>query len=165
MAKHYRIEGNKVIANVAKLTEDEITAIKNYLLLGFTLCEPQKKKNKEAKDAYVAEYVQAWLYENATDEQIEKYWELYNEPVIKDGEVVVYKKDCKSGKEGEPKKKGHINTLPWLNKTFPEYGKTEKEIEEMKKRADKKAAKEKVDQERADMVAQKIAERKETQNS
>lgn len=120
MAKHYIVEGNKVIADVAKLNEKELAAVKNYIALGFSLVEPKKEK-KVAKAEFKAEAIQAWLEENATKAQQAKYWELFNAPVEKDGEVVCYTKDCKMGKAGDPKKKGHIATLNWFKKEFPNY--------------------------------------------
>ena len=48
MAKaNYTVEGNKVIANIAELTEKELTAVKNYMALGYTLEE--KKVAKKTK--------------------------------------------------------------------------------------------------------------------
>lgn len=134
MAKHYIVEGKNIIADVAKLNEKELAAVRNYIALGFSLVEPKKEK-KDPKEEFKAEVIQAWLEENGTKAQIAHYWDLYNAPVVKEGETLYYAKDCKMGKKGEPKKKGHIATLNWFKKEFPKYAKTPEEIEKMEKEA------------------------------
>lgn len=51
MAKaNYTVEGNKVIANIAELTEKELTAVKNYMALGYTLEEKKVAKKTKSID-------------------------------------------------------------------------------------------------------------------
>lgn len=40
---NYKIDGKCVIAKIAELTEEELSAVKNYIALGFELKEPEKK--------------------------------------------------------------------------------------------------------------------------
>lgn len=112
---NYKLEGKKVIAKVALLSEKELQAVKNYIALGYTLVE-YKKEKKEPQELFKAITIQKWLEENATKAQQKKYWELYNAPVIdKVTNEPKYKKD------GTIKNKGHVATLSWFKKTFPNY--------------------------------------------
>lgn len=43
---NYKIEGNTVVANIAKLTPKEIAIVNNYRALGFELKEAEKPKGK-----------------------------------------------------------------------------------------------------------------------
>ena len=131
---HYEIknETKEIIANMEKLNDADIKAIKNYMAFGYTMV-PEVKEKKEVKipteaerlaNPYSTINVQKYLAEEGTKDQQEKYWELFNE-VIKDenGETVRYKKTTsdKKHKAGEPRVKGHVRTLKWFKEEFPNY--------------------------------------------
>lgn len=146
MAKHYKIDGNKIIANVKSLTEAEMKAVKNYIGLGFELVEGViKTEKKPTNDDYVEETVRKNVYKYGTTAEQEKYEELYNRPVVdkNTGKKKVYENDVydyeeitengktkrrtkydKNGnkiirhKKGEEKKQGHIATLKWYKETI-----------------------------------------------
>ncbi len=110
---NYKLEGKKVIAKVAALSDKELKAVKNYLALGYTL-EEFKKEKKEPDEAFKALTIQKWLEENGTKAQKKEYWDRFNAPVVKDGVT-------KTKKDGTPKVKGHVATLAWFKKEFPNY--------------------------------------------
>lgn len=116
----YEVKGKDIIAKMDLLGEKDLKVIKNYIALGYNLIE-YKKEKKETKDYYTQKAVEEWLKENATEEQIEEYNKIYNEPT-KDKETgePILKKD------GKPKVKGFIATFHWLRKTFPNYPETNK---------------------------------------
>lgn len=116
----YEVKGKDIIAKMDLLGEKDLKVIKNYIALGYNLIE-YKKEKKETKDCYTQKAVEEWLKENATEEQIEEYNKIYNEPT-KDKETgePILKKD------GKPKVKGFIATFHWLRKTFPNYPETNK---------------------------------------
>lgn len=138
--KHYTIDNeNKIVrAIIVDLTEKEKKEIRNYLDLGYTLSEVEKPKKQKAteeekeKNPFSEKNIQAFLKDNATKQQQEAYWELYNEQA-KDkatGKPAVYKTDSKKGsakvfKKGDPKPKGHIATLQWFKQTFKDYPKAQ----------------------------------------
>lgn len=141
MAKHYKIDGNKIIANVKSLTEAELKAVKNYISLGFELVEGAiKTEKKKANEDYTEEIVRKNVDEYGTKEEKKTYEDLYNKPVIdkNTGKKKVYENDVydydivvnngkttrktkydENGnkiikhKKGEEKKQGHIATLKW----------------------------------------------------
>ena len=43
---NYKIEEKKIIADIGKLTSDELKAVQNYVALGYTLVEKPKAKAK-----------------------------------------------------------------------------------------------------------------------
>lgn len=43
---NYKIEEKKIIADIVKLTSDELKAVQNYVALGYTLVEKEKPKGK-----------------------------------------------------------------------------------------------------------------------
>ena len=112
---NYKLEGKKVIANVAALSEKELKAVKNYLALGYVL-EEYKKEKKEPQELFKAATIQKWIDENATKAQKKEYWDRFNAHVIdkKTGEEILKK-------DGTPKIKGHVATLAWFKKEFPNY--------------------------------------------
>lgn len=112
---NYTLDGKKVIAKVATLSEKELQAVKNYLALGYVL-EEYKKEKKEPKEKFKAVTIQKWLDENGTKAQKKEYWDRFNAPVID--------KDTgkpKLKKNGTPKIKGHVATIAWFKKEFPSY--------------------------------------------
>ena len=112
---NYKVEGKKIIANVSLLNEKELTAVKNYMALGYTLEEYVKPK-KQPNEKFKAATIQKWLDDNGTKAQKEKYWEIYKSPVIdkKTGEK-------KLKKDGTEKIKGHVATIAWFKQEFPDY--------------------------------------------
>lgn len=142
LKKHYEIDNNRrlVKAIIVSLTEREKKEIKNYIDLGYNLVplEKEKKpklteeeKQKQKKENPFSEQnIQAFLKKNASEEQQKEYWKLYNTQGkdSKTGLPLVYKTDSKENsrvkfKKGDPRPKGHIATLQWFKKTFPEYNK------------------------------------------
>lgn len=119
MAKaNYHVVGNRVFAKVAKLTEEELAAVKNYILLGYELVDSKEKEKKPINELFTAKAIQSYLEEKGTKEQQKIYWEKFNSPVIdkNTGEQKKYK-------NGKAKVKGHIATLQWFKTEFPNYGK------------------------------------------
>lgn len=112
---NYKVEGKKVIAKVALLSEKELAAVKNYIALGYTL-EEYKSEKKAPKEAFKAETIQKWLKEHGTEEQQKKYWELFNDPVLDKVTGEPLKK-----KDGTNRVKGHVATFAWFKKEFPKY--------------------------------------------
>lgn len=112
---NYSVRNNIVYARVKDLTEEELRAVKNYKALGYELKETKEKIKKPVNEKYTKSAVKKFLEEHGTKEQIKKYDELYNAPVMQDGKP----KTLKDGKT--VKVKGHIGTLAWFKKTFPEY--------------------------------------------
>lgn len=131
MAEHYKIVGDEIRFNVKDITKGELKTVKKLAEgLGYKLVpiDPPKKE-KEPKPEWTAEAIQKFLEEKGTQEQKDKYWEKFNDPMIdEDGLPVVYKKDSKdkTHKKGEPRVKGHVATLQWFKKEFPKYPKQEK---------------------------------------
>lgn len=112
---NYKVKDGKVIAKVAELSEKELQAVKNYIALGYTL-EEFKKEKKEPNEAFKAATIQSWLEENGTKAQQKAYWDMFNAPVI-DPKTKLPKKK----KDGTKKVKGHVATLAWFKKEFPNY--------------------------------------------
>jgi len=131
--KHYDVDNiNKIInAEIISLTEKEKKEINNYLYFGYVLKNVEKEKKhkltqeEKDKNPFSEKRIQEFLEQKATKEQQKKYWEIYNEQATsnKTGELLVYKKDTKDKKHkaGEPRVKGHIATLQWFKKEFPNY--------------------------------------------
>lgn len=116
--ERYEVKGKDIIAKMDLLGEKDLKVIKNYIALGYNLVE-YKKEKKETKEYYKKEAIEEWLNKNATEEQIEEYRKIYNEPM----------KDKKTGepmlkKDGTPRVNGFIATFHWLRKTFPNYPET-----------------------------------------
>lgn len=150
MAKHFRVDGKKIIANVGALTENELNAIKNYIALGYELTEGKvnvsNENDKKPNEEWTEDAIRKFIEKNGTKEQKETYDNLYNAPTK---DKAVYKNDVyktieftdESGKKhkrteydekgnkiiihkaGEPRKQGHVGTLAWFKRTFPNYGK------------------------------------------
>lgn len=115
-----------IYADITKLTERDKKKIRTYLDLGYTI-EEVKAPKQEAKPEWTEKAIRDYLKKNATKEQQEKYNSLYNAPQIdKDtNQPKTYKNNSKDGKhkKGDIKPKGHIATLSWFKKEFPDYGK------------------------------------------
>lgn len=98
MRKSYEVQGNKVIAKIEALTDEEMTIIKKYIALGFEVVpyvKPEKSTKEGKKEIeYKAEDVIKFL-EKVSPEDLETYNKLINEPVMV--------KNKETGKE-EPKK-------------------------------------------------------------
>ncbi len=112
---NYKLEGKKVIAKVAALSEKELQAVKNYMALGYVL-EEYKKEKKEPQELFKAATIQKWLDENGTKAQKKEYWDKFNAPVIDKATG-----EAKLKKDGTKKVKGHVATLAWFKKEFPNY--------------------------------------------
>ena len=146
MAKHYRVDGKKVIANIGALTEQEMSAVKNYIALGYEVVEGKVKVDNdgEVKKEWTEKSIREYIEKNGTEEQKKTYNDLYNKPTNdkatykndvykteefedvdgKKHKITVY--DDKGNKiilhaKGEPRKQGHVGTLAWFKKTFPKY--------------------------------------------
>lgn len=132
--KHYEVNNaNKQIrACIELLTDAELKIVKNYISLGYELVGTEKPKKEKAtpeeqkNNPLSAVNVQKYLKANATAEQQEQYWKLYNKQAKdkKTKELVFYKNDDtknKKYKAGDPKPVGHIGTIRWFKETFPEY--------------------------------------------
>lgn len=114
---NYRVEGKKVIAKVAKLTDNEMKAVQKYLALGFTLEEEKAKEPVERlNDTYIKKYL-------ANDEKgLAKYEEIKNEDVIDDNGDVVYhiiNKGKENQRNGE-KMKNTMGAFQWFKENYPE---------------------------------------------
>ena len=140
---HYTIDNDKLTVNavVELLNDKEMKLVKKYVALGFKLvpvakAKPQRKSAEEreaekaakaaeqAKKPFAEVNIRKYLKEKGTAEQRKHYEKLYNEQAKdKSGNPVFYKTDSKEGKfkKGEPKKRGHINTLSWFRSEFPDY--------------------------------------------
>ena len=134
--RHYTIDNTNKLVNavVVDLTERDKKEIKNYIDLGYTLVpqdRPKKPKltkeqetEKRKANPFSEINIQAFLKENGTKAQQDKYWEIYKEQArdSKTKMPLVYK-TSKEGKftEGEPRTKGHIATIGWFKKEFPNY--------------------------------------------
>ena len=140
---HYTIDNDKLTVNavVELLNDKEMKLVKKYVALGFKLvpvakAKPQKrtaeekaeeeaeKARKQAENPFSEVNVKKFLEENGTAAQKKEYYRIYNEQAKdKNGNPVFYKTDSKEGKfkKDEPKKKGHIATISWFKKEFPDY--------------------------------------------
>lgn len=135
--KHYIVNQNNytVEAVLEELTAKDKKDIKDLRELGFKFIlkektpepkltpeqELEKRKNNPFSEMNVKKYIEA----NASKEQKAEYQKLYNEQAkdSKTGMPLFYKKDTPDGKHkaGEPRVKGHIATLGWFKKEFPNY--------------------------------------------
>lgn len=99
MRKSYEVQGNKVIAKIEALTEEEMKIIKKYIALGFEVVpyvKPEKSTEEGKKEIeYKADDVIKFLEEKASPEDLKTYKALINAPVMV--------KNKETGKE-EPKK-------------------------------------------------------------
>lgn len=143
MKTNYEIVGNTIVAKISSLSEKDLKAVKNYIALGYELVD-YKKPVAKSKDIYTDEKVKAYLKKYGTEKDIEKYEELYNEPVIPHDTYKndTYKKETyidadgnekkrnikdENGKliilhkKGDTKVKGFINALRWFRDTFKDY--------------------------------------------
>jgi len=85
---NYKVKGNKVIANIAELTEKEIAEIKNYMALGFTL-----EKKKATKTVTVEDMRKALADDAAT---LKAFNEAYaDNAAAKDFKDTGFAKACK----------------------------------------------------------------------
>ena len=128
---NYRIEGNEIHFDPTKITKAEVKAIKKLQdFFGYIIVPETEKKEKETNEIWTATVIQEFLNENGTKAQIDKYWQLHNEPMVdkETNKPLLIKKDNpKTGrKAGEVRVKGHIATLRWFKSQFPDYGKEEK---------------------------------------
>lgn len=139
MAKHYEVNNEtKVInANMRILSDNDLRVLKNYVAIGYTINPIESKKQKvqiateeeKALNPFSAMNIQKYLEEEGTKEQQDEYWKLFNARLKNNA---CYKKDTKDGKHkaGEPRVKGHINTLKWFKENL---GKKYEESEWLKK--------------------------------
>lgn len=120
---NYKVIGKskKIIADIAALTEAELSAVKNYMALGYELEE--KKEKKAPKEAFTAKAIQAYLEEKGTKEQQKAYWDLFNKPVYKKDKNGNKTDEVVKLKNGEVKKQGHVACISWFKDTFKDYGK------------------------------------------
>ena len=139
--KHYSVNGNKVFAEVVKLTDKETKEVKKYLMLGFELVPITKEVTKEeeaklkeerkvekAKEAeerknnpYAKENVEAFLNKKGNEKLLEEYKKRYNEQAgtnrtrtNEKGQVIAIQDEPKYKKNGEPKIKGYANCIGWF---------------------------------------------------
>ena len=63
---NYKVSGDKILADVSKLTEEELNAIKNYMALGYELVDKKFKKGITKEEM---------LKELASDEDAKKDFE------------------------------------------------------------------------------------------
>lgn len=102
-----------IIANVSALTDEEMKAVMNYKKLGYKLIDEKPQDSKKKKGLSTKKIdVEAWLKENATEEQFKEYLKVQDEEV---------EDKTKLDKNGNVKKKGYVAVLPWLKTTFPDY--------------------------------------------
>lgn len=137
MARYYEVDSkNKlvVITNINKISAEEKKSALNYKDFGYEVIikdiTPVKKTKEEREqekleNPYSEINIRKYLEEKGTKEQQADYEKLFNE-VMKDkktNEVVRYKNKSKDGKHkvGDIRVIGHVNTLAWFEKTFPDY--------------------------------------------
>lgn len=117
MAKHYTVEGNKILVEIEKLTAKELAAVQNYKALGYDLFEVTKtKEDKEPNPAWTKKGIEAFLKKNATEEQMKEYKALVERPAIskKTGKAII-------NKDGSIRKVGIVGCFSWLKENFEEY--------------------------------------------
>ena len=141
--EHYTIDNDKkkIFAIMELANDKDLKLIKKYLAVGYELVPVERKKRtiktKEEKEAERLEKqakrelnkfsemnIRKYLDEKGTAKQRKEYERLYNEQAKdKNGNPVFYKTNSKDGrfKVGEPKRRGHIATLTWFKKEFPNY--------------------------------------------
>lgn len=114
MKTNYEInsKAKTITVKMGSITPKQLKLVKNYVELGYKLIEYVKPTN----DKFKKETIKNFLDQNGTKEQIAKYNELYNTPQI-DKDT----KKQKLTKAGKPMVKGHIATLQWFKKEFPNY--------------------------------------------
>lgn len=129
---HYRVDGKKIIAVIAKLTEKEKKEIKNYIDLGFELVpeqpEVKTKKEKEAErssNPYSKENVEAFLKQSGNESLLEEYNKRYNEQAgtnrkrkNKNNQIEIIPDEPKFLKDGRIKVKGYANCIGWFTEKF-----------------------------------------------
>lgn len=125
-AQHYEIipEREVIRFDVDKITQAEMKKIKK-LAKGFGYALEPYTAEKEKNEAFTEKAIREFLADKP--KQLKIYEEKYNAPQIdkKTGKPVLLKNDSKDGKRkaGEPRVKGHVATLQWFKKEFPDYGK------------------------------------------
>ena len=127
---NYKIVNGEILFNPAKITVKEMKQMKKLAEgLGYSII-PVAEEKKEKNPLWTAAAIQQFIEENGTKKQKDDYWAKFNEP-MKDketGEPITYKHDTKDGKHkaGDIRVKGHVATLQWFKKEFPNYGKDKK---------------------------------------
>lgn len=129
-AQHYEIVPEKEVIrfDVDKITQAEMKKIKK-LAKGFGYALEPYTAEKKTNEAFTEKTIREFLADKP--EALALYEAKYNAPMIdkKTGKPVLLKNDSKDGKRkaGEPRVKGHVATLQWFKKRFPEYPKGDKE--------------------------------------
>ena len=125
--EHFEIVGDTIRFDAKNITKAEAKAVKKLAdLFNYKLVPYIPEIKKEPKEIWTAAAVQKFLEENGTKAQQKQYWDKFNAPMLDDaGKPVVYKNDSKDGrhKKGETRVKGHVATMQWFKKEFPNYGK------------------------------------------
>lgn len=121
-------ERKKIYAVVAKLKAKELKVIKNYVALGYTLVAQEEAK-KEVNPIFTEDAVKEYLSEAGREAELKEYNKIYNEQA-KDKETG----ELKFKKDGTPKIKGHVATLGWFKKTYPNYEQEMKDKQEKEKK-------------------------------
>ena len=130
-SKNFEIKDNKIIVKMGKLTDVDIKTIKNYqTLFGYQIeeyIEPtlskEEKATLKANSKFSRENIEKFLAENGTEEQINKFKSIQEEPAIdeKTNKPKVWEKDTKEHKAGEVKKKGYIAGLQYVKQQFKNH--------------------------------------------
>ena len=112
---NYTVKGNKIIADIEKLTDKEMKTLSKYVALGFTIETKEKVKIERMKEQFILDY----LKEN--DPEAKKiYDEVYNKIAVdEDGNE-------KTTSLGNPILQGFNAGRFWFCKNYP------KNIEEVK---------------------------------
>jgi hypothetical protein len=139
--KNYYTKGNKVYADVSKLTTTEKRKVKNLRDLGFELVEIEIKTTKEQKEAakvvnpYSQQNVEKFLQRPENEELWKLYTKMYNEQAgtnrIKEGKPIA--DEPKFKKDGTPKLKGFAPCIRWFRSEF-EYNEKAKTYEPKEKK-------------------------------
>ena len=113
----YEVDNKKKIvkAIVEDLNGKELSIVKNYIALGYTL-EPLAKvvktKEESAKGKFGKDTVEKYMEANGTKDQIKRFKEIKNEASAK-GTI--------NTKTGKPYTKGWMGQLTYFRECFPEY--------------------------------------------
>ena len=131
--KNYRIDGKKIYAAVAALSEKELKEVKNYIALGYELIAIEKKtKTKEEKEAeaaantYSKKNIEAFLKQKGKEALWEEYSKRYNEQAgtnrkrtnPETGKIEVLPDEPKFLKSGKVKVKGFATCIGWFRVKF-----------------------------------------------
>lgn len=131
--KNYRIDGKKIYAAVAALSEKELKEVKNYIALGYDMIPVEKKvKTKAEKEAeaaanpYSKVNVEAFLKQEGNEKLWKEYKARHDEqagtnrfrknPETK--EIEQLPDEPKFLNSGKPKKKGFANCIGWFTEKF-----------------------------------------------